>query len=82
MSELPNSWATADFEKVLNRIVGGGTPSKANAFFFKGKIPFMTVKDMKERFPSDTVDHISDEAIEASATTVVPEDTLIVATSV
>ncbi len=80
MSTVPIGWVNADFEKVLNRIVGGGTPSKANAFFFKGQIPFMTVKDMKERFPSDTVDHVSEEAIKASATSVVPEDTLIVAT--
>ena len=40
----------------------------------------MTVKDMKGRFVSDTVDHISEKALNSSATTLVPADTLVVAT--
>jgi type I restriction enzyme S subunit len=40
----------------------------------------MTVKDMKARFVDSTVDHISEDAISASATTMVPADSLIVAT--
>lgn len=40
----------------------------------------MTVKDLYGRFPSDTIDHISEAAISSSATTLVPADTLIVAT--
>jgi type I restriction enzyme S subunit len=60
--------------------VGGGTPSKALSANFTGAIPFMTVKDMKARFVDSTVDHISEDAISASATTMVPADTLIVAT--
>jgi type I restriction enzyme S subunit len=42
----------------------------------------MTVKDMKDRFPTDTIDHISNDAVKASATSVVPADTLIVATRI
>jgi type I restriction enzyme S subunit len=60
--------------------VGGSTPSKAVSANFTGAIPFMTVKDMKARFVDSTVDHISEDAISASATTMVPADTLIVAT--
>jgi type I restriction enzyme S subunit len=80
MSELPKGWAKPQLNKILSQIVGGGTPSKANSAFFKGTIPFMTVKDLYGRFPSDTIDHISEEAIASSATTFVPADTLIVAT--
>ena len=40
----------------------------------------MTVKDMKGRFVSDTVDHISEKALNSSVTTLVPADTLVVAT--
>jgi restriction endonuclease S subunit/energy-coupling factor transporter ATP-binding protein EcfA2 len=80
MSELPEEWANTNLDSLIYRIVGGGTPSKSNISFFQGHIPFMTVKDMKERFPSDTIDHISEEAIEYSATTVIPADTLIIAT--
>ncbi len=38
--------------------------------FFQGNIPFMIIKDMKESFPSDTIDHISEEAVEYSSTNV------------
>jgi type I restriction enzyme, S subunit len=80
VSDLPEGWVNTNGDHLFTQIIGGGTPSKSNASFFQGDIPFMTVKDLKERFPSDTIDHISLEAIEYSSTTVVPADTLIVAT--
>ena len=80
MNALPMGWVKTTLDQIVDRIVGGGTPSKSNASFFRGSIPFMTVKDMTQRFPVDTQDHISEKAIEQSATTVVPRDTLIVAT--
>jgi type I restriction enzyme S subunit len=78
--ELPPGWVSANLGDLLVKIEGGGTPSKANPNYFRGSIPFMTVKDMKERFPDDTVDHISREAAEHSSTKLVPAGTLIVAT--
>jgi type I restriction enzyme S subunit len=77
---LPPQWTLAQLGDLTTRIVGGGTPSKALSANFKGAIPFMTVKDMKTRFVDSTVDHISEDAISSSATTMVPADTLIVAT--
>ena len=80
MSELPLGWAPAQLGDLLKSIVGGGTPSKSNEAYFQGTIPFMTVKDLHARFVADTQDHISDEALEDSASTLTPADTLIVAT--
>lgn len=80
MSELPDSWVRTPLRGAIKKIVGGGTPSKANPRFFSGSIPFMTVKDLSERFPTDTIDHITEEAVRSSSTTVVLKDTLIVAT--
>ncbi len=40
----------------------------------------MTVKDLRARFVADTQDHISEDALEDSASTLIPADTLIVAT--
>jgi type I restriction enzyme, S subunit len=77
---FPTQWTVAQLGDLTIRIVGGGTPSKALSANFEGAIPFMTVKDMKARFVESTVDHISEEAIRGSATTMVPADTLIVAT--
>ncbi len=79
MSKLPDSWVLAPLGSLLSAIVGGGTPSKTNPQHFSGTIPFMTVKDMHGRFLEDTQDHITDEALAGSASTLVPADTLIVA---
>ncbi|MGB4117132.1 MAG: restriction endonuclease subunit S [Polaromonas sp.] len=79
MSELPQGWAATQLGALLSSIVGGGTPSKSNAEYFQGNVPFMTVKDMHARFITDTQDHITQEALEDSASTLIPADTLIVA---
>lgn len=79
MSELPTSWAATQLGELVSSIVGGGTPSKSNAEYFRGAVPFMTVKDMHARFILDTQDHITEEALEDSASRLIPADTLIVA---
>ena len=77
---IPQTWTLTQLGNLTAQIVGGGTPSKTSAANFNGHIPFMTVKDLKARFVNTTVDHISEEALQSSATTKVPADTLIVAT--
>jgi type I restriction enzyme S subunit len=62
----------------LAAIVGGGTPSKANSSYFDGTIPWVTPKDMKNGFITDTEDHISDEALENSSSRLVPENSVLV----
>lgn len=79
MSKLPDGWTAAPLGDLLTAIVGGGTPSKSNVDYFQGSIPFMTVKDMHERFIADTQDHISEKALESSASSLIPADTLVVA---
>lgn len=79
MSDLPVGWVAAPLGELLSAIVGGGTPSKSNADYFRGSIPFMTVKDMHERFVADTQDHITEQALDSSASSLIPADTLVVA---
>jgi type I restriction enzyme M protein len=55
----------------------GGTPSKQEASFWKGNIPWVSPKDMKVEFLVDTEDHISTTAISNSATKLVPNETLL-----
>jgi len=60
-------------------IRGGGTPSKANPFYWSGPIPWVTPKDMKVREIYDAVDHISDQATaESPAKLIDPGAVLIV----
>jgi type I restriction enzyme, S subunit len=54
----------------------GGTPSKANPDFWKGSIPWVSAKDMKQILLSDAEDHISTKAIDQGAK-LVPSGTLL-----
>jgi type I restriction enzyme S subunit len=81
-TDLPDGWRVLPLGRVLLNIVGGGTPSKANPKYWRGSIPWMTVKDMRTRRPADSIDHISEEAIKESATNLIPKDTVIIATRV
>lgn len=61
----------------LARRVSGGTPSKANPHFWEGEIPWVSPKDMKSDLILDTEDHVSNEAVESSATSLVPAGTIL-----
>jgi type I restriction enzyme S subunit len=58
-------------------IRGGGTPSKAVERYWKGEIPWVSPKDMKFDVVSDSIDHISQEAIDGSATSMIPKDAVL-----
>jgi type I restriction enzyme M protein len=55
----------------------GGTPSKQNAGYWEGEIPWVSPKDMKVDFIEDTEDHISQAAVSDSATKLVDRETLL-----
>lgn len=80
MSELPSEWKIKALGDVVEKIVGGGTPSKNNASYFRGNIPFMTVKDMKTSRPKGTIDNITEEALENSSSKLIEPNTLIIST--
>jgi len=55
----------------------GGTPSKSNASFWEGEIPWVSPKDMKQTVIDRATDFISAEAVENSATSIVPEGSIL-----
>jgi len=56
----------------------GGTPSKANEAYWKGKIPWVSAKDMKVDLLSDASLHISKSAINESATRLAQPGSLLI----
>lgn len=62
----------------LVTLKGGGTPSKANPFFWNGSIPWISPKDMKSRELHDVVDHISEDAIKNSAAKLIEPGAVLV----
>jgi len=62
----------------LCRVTHGGTPSKDNPSFWVGNIPWVSPKDMRSGVIKGTQDHISEEAVEASATNLASPGTILV----
>jgi type I restriction enzyme S subunit len=57
---------------------GGGTPSKSNPFFWEGRIPWVSPKDMKLREIRDSIDHISEAATRETAAKLVEPGAVLV----
>lgn len=65
--------------RYLVRFLSGGTPDKGNAEFWSGgTIPWVSPKDMKIDRISDSEDHITSEALESSATPLLPVGSVLV----
>lgn len=60
------------------KIVGGGTPSKANYTYWEGTIPWVSPKDMKVRNLYDTEDHISDLVLRSGIASLIPKDSVLI----
>lgn len=74
--ELPQGWAWSTIE-ALGDVLGGGTPSKANPRFWVGEIPWVSPKDMKVPWLSDSQDHVSSAAVEGSAIRLIPAGSVL-----
>ena len=76
------SWKEFEFGDIIEKIKGGGTPSKQNQEYWDGDIFWASVKDMEEgKYKlSSTQDTITQIGLENSASNLIPKDTLIIAT--
>ena len=70
-------WQKALITEVCHPIFGGGTPSKSHPEYFTGSIPWVSPKDMKFSVISDSIDHITEEAIAHSTTNLVPANSVL-----
>lgn len=70
-------WQKALIPEVCHAIIGGGTPSKSHPEYFTGTIPWVSPKDMKLSVLSDSIDHITEEAIANSTTKLVPANSVL-----
>jgi type I restriction enzyme S subunit len=80
---LPATWKIATLGEVANGFLSGGTPSTKNEGYWNGAVPWITSKWLNSRPYLDTGEKfISQDAVQRSATTVVPRNNLIFATRV
>ena len=76
LAHCPSDWVRTRF-KLLGHFVGGGTPSKDNAEYWSGDVPWVSPKDMGASRIVDTIDHISREAVVDSSTAIIPPHSLL-----
>lgn len=62
----------------LCRSLTGGTPSKGNPDFWTGSIPWVSPKDFKQFYIDDSIDHVTEEAIQTSSAQMVPENSVLI----
>ena len=70
-------WQKLLIAEVCHAIFGGGTPSKSHPEYFTGSIPWVSPKDMKSSVISDSIDHITEDAIAHSTTNLVPANSVL-----
>jgi type I restriction enzyme S subunit len=73
----PKGWPTERLGAIA-KLTGGGTPSKANAAFWGGTIPWVSPKDMKPPTIFESEDKITDAAIAASPVNLVPAGNVLI----
>ncbi|MCG7565464.1 restriction endonuclease subunit S [Pseudoalteromonas sp. CnMc7-15] len=73
-------WKSKSLGYILEKIVGGGTPSKANPQYWDGDIPWASVKDLSSTKLDDTADKISEEGLKNSSSNLIPAETIVIPT--
>ena len=63
---MPEGWEVKTILDICD-IWSGGTPRKSAAEYWRGSIPWVSGKDLKSSSLSDTIDHVTAEAIEAGS---------------
>ena len=81
VEEKNHDWYEASLSE-LCRVVGGGTPSRANPLYWKGEIPWASVKDFNDDsvYLRTTEERISNDGLLSSSSRLVPENTPLVCT--
>jgi type I restriction enzyme S subunit len=80
-SALPQNWALVSLGHVINRHLGGGTPSKNNPNYWNGSVLWASVKDVgKSKYLDETIDRITEEGLANSSSNLIPAGSLLVVT--
>jgi type I restriction enzyme S subunit len=84
IGNIPNSWAVDRIKDVIPAIYGGGTPDNSHPEYWEdGNITWITPTDFQDFKDSDVISNsrrkITSEGLEASAATLLPEGSVVMA---
>ena len=77
LGDVPAHWDIRPL-KYLVSFASGGTPSKERTEYWEGDVPWASAKDLKSDRLSDTMDHITEQAIHDGAVTLVASGAVVV----
>lgn len=77
---LSGEWQMNKLGDVLEKIEGGGTPSKEKSEYWNGSIPWASVKDIVTHNTVGTQDYITEEGLTSSSSRLIRSGTLITPT--
>lgn len=77
---IPEDWSLTTLGDVVDKIVGGGTPSRSNSAYWGNEIPWVTVKDFATFNSQSAQEYISSLGLQNSSSNLIPQGTLITST--
>jgi len=77
LGDVPEHWKVKPL-KYLAAFRSGGTPSKTVPAYWHGDVPWASSKDLKTETLADTIDHITQHALDNDAATLVPAGSVLV----
>lgn len=80
--ETERDWQEYKWSDVVNKVIGGGTPSKKEGAYWNGSIPWASVKDVKSWSIDRTQDFITQKGLSESATNLIPEGRIVIVTRI
>jgi len=75
---LPEAWRWATIGEVA-RTSSGGTPSRSNAAYFGGDIPFVKIGDLNDGLITEVAENLTEEGVANSSAKLLPAGTLLMA---
>ena len=82
IGEIPEEWEIIKLNEIATDFIGGGTPSTSKPEYWDGDIPWMRSAWIKKRIVDSGEKYITKEGLKNSATNIVPQGNILVATRV
>lgn len=80
VSTPQNDWTDTTLGEIVERFVGGGTPSRTVADYWGGNIPWVSTKDFASFSPYTSQESITRQGLNNSAASLIPAETLLIST--
>jgi fclIS len=80
VSSPQNDWTDTTLGEIVERFVGGGTPSRTVADYWGGNIPWVSTKDFASFSPYTSQESITKKGLKNSAASLIPAKTLLIST--